>query len=91
MDASTVAPTVASPTSQIPEVKQHVDSLSPQQLEARRREIVDSARGDYENLSTEMLQELSYISSTLRRRTAGPPKTPRVAGSKPKPTIADLI
>lgn len=66
-------------------------SLSPMELEARRREIVASAKGDYEALSVEFLQELAFIVSTLRRKNAGPPRVARVAGSKPKPNIDSLL
>ena len=64
-------------------------SLTPQQLELRRREIAESAKGDYEVLSTEALQELAFITQTLRRRSAGPPKTAKPA--KAKPTIDGLL
>lgn len=60
-----------------------LEGMSPQQLELRRREIVASANGDYEQLTDLALQELCLITSTLRRRNAGPPKEPKAA-AKPK-------
>lgn len=68
-----------------------LDAMSPQELELRRREIAASAKGDYEALSTESLQELAFITSTLRRRSSGPPKVAKVPGTKAKPTIDSLL
>ena len=92
--APATTPAAASPLDSAgePALKVRVDSMTPQDLEARRREIVTAAAGVYENLSNEQLQELAYITSSLRRRTAGPPKTARATGvAKVKPTIDDLL
>lgn len=81
-------------TSPADELKTRLDAMTPQELDLRRRDIVNSANGDYESLSVESLQELSFIVATLRRRSAGPPKSPRVAGGsspKAKPTIDSLV
>lgn len=66
-----------------------LSALSPLELEERRRQIVSGAKGDYESLSTESLQELAFITSTLRKRNAGPPKVTKVA--KPKATLDSLL
>ena len=70
--------------------KERIDALSPQQIELRRNEILSTAKGDYESLSTEMLHELAYIASKLRRTNVGPPKETK---QKPQPikSIGDLI
>jgi len=73
------------------ELEARLAAMTPAELEQRRRTIVASANGSYESLSTEDLQELSFVVSTLRRRNAGPPKTARVAGTKAKPSIDDLL
>lgn len=80
--------------SPLDELKARLEGLTPQELDLRRRAIVESARGDYESLSVESLQELSFIVATLRRRSAGPPKAARAAApgaSKSKPTIDTLV
>lgn len=68
--------------------------LSPDDLEAARRQIVASANGDYKTLSEDDLARLAYITSTLRRRASGPPKAAKdkATGSvkKAKPTLDDL-
>lgn len=72
------------------ELQARLDAMSPQELEFRRREILDVAKGKYEDLSLDLLSELSFIVGSLRRRTAGPPKAAKAA-SKIKPTIDDLL
>jgi hypothetical protein len=64
--------------------------LSPDGLEAKRREIVTSANGNYKDLSDEDLQRLAFITSTLRRKTSGPPKTAKVKtpGTKGKAKVS---
>jgi hypothetical protein len=76
---------------ELSELEQKLSAMSPGELEARRRQIVETARGDYESLSVNDLQELSYIVSTLRRRNSGPPKTPKTTTPKSKPTIDSLL
>lgn len=75
------------------EFERRIAAMSPAELEARRREIVVSANGQYENLTTDQLSELAYIVSSLRRRNSGPPKEAKVAGSKTKPkaTLDSLL
>jgi hypothetical protein len=63
-------------------------AMSPQELELRRREIASKAQGDYENISIEHLEELAFITSTLRKRSAGPPKAPKP--TKGPKTLDDL-
>lgn len=55
---------------------------SPFELEVRRAEIISGAAGDYKNISTDDLHELHTILTTMRRKTAGPPKSAK--GSKAK-------
>lgn len=74
------------------ELEQRLQAMTPMDLENRRREIVTSAQGNYESLTTERLHELAFITSILRRRNSGPPKTPKVAGAaKSKPSIDSLV
>lgn len=68
------------------------DPRSPMELEARRREITDLLKTQYKGYNDPeipfpLLQELSVITSTLRRKNAGPPREKRVA---PKPKAATL-
>lgn len=67
---------------------------SPSELEQRRRDIVMSLTTKYRgyddpDVPIELLSELALITSTLRRKNAGPPKekSPR---SRTLPTIDDL-
>ncbi len=69
--------------------------MTPAQLEQRRRDIVSDMQKlprTYKDATTEVLQELAFISGTLRRKTAGPPKeakrTKRSVG--PSASIDDL-
>lgn len=62
-----------------PEQQQLVDRLTamnPTELELRRRELCASVPkdGTYDDLSVEALEELAFITSTLRKRSSGPPK-----------------
>lgn len=74
-------------------IKPRVDALSDQEIELRRREIIEGAKGDYENLSDELLHELSYIAQSLRKRSSGPPKEAKVAGAAKtkKMGVSDLF
>lgn len=45
---------------------------------------------DDPNIPTSLLQELALISGMLRRKTAGPPKTPKRGPAAPPATVADL-
>jgi hypothetical protein len=73
------------------DVRARIDALSIAQLEERRNEILLAAQGNYESLSTEMLHEMAYIASKLRRTNVGPPREPKIPGSKKARTIDDLI
>lgn len=82
----------SAPTIELSGLESRLAAMSPLELEARRRQIVESANGKYEALSTDDLRELAFIVSTLRRRNSGPPKTAKVAGAaKAKPTIDNLL
>lgn len=68
---------------------------TPSELEQRRRDIVTSLTTKYRgyddpDVPIELLSELALITSTLRRKNAGPPKTSRPKGSRSRPTIDDL-
>lgn len=74
-----------------------LDSLSPIELHARRRDLIEKIAklpGGHEDASTEVLQELAFITGAIRRKNAGPPKvtkpTKRGTGSAPKPTASDI-
>lgn len=60
-----------------------VDDRTPSELEARRREIVHLLTHQYNgyddiNVPLPLLQELAFLTSTLRRKNAGPPRRPAV-------------
>jgi len=70
------------------------DDRTPAELEMRRREIVTSLTTKYRgyddpDVPLDLLRELAFITSTLRRKNAGPPRTKRANGKAP-PTIDDL-
>jgi hypothetical protein len=73
--------------------------LTPSELEQRRRDIVLSLTTQYKGyddpeIPLELLHELAMITSTLRRKNAGPPKakrSPSVPKSKGRVgTVDDL-
>ena len=76
-----------------------LEGKSPSELEQRRREIVLTLQRDYRgyddpDIPTEMLHELVVITSTLRRKNAGPPRAKPSTGAaktKPKATVDDLL
>jgi hypothetical protein len=66
---------------------------TPAELEQRRREIVTAFTTKYRgyddpDIPLELLHELAFITQTLRRKNAGPPKAKKTAAAKP--TIEDL-
>lgn len=72
------------------------DARSPMELEARRREIVHALTHQYRgyddiNVPIPLLQELAIITSTLRRKNAGPPKERRAPAPKKVYTTDDLL
>jgi hypothetical protein len=70
---------------------------TPSELEQRRRDIVQSLTQEYKGFDDpevplELLRELAQITSTLRRKHSGPPKTKKpTAGPKTKTTLDDLM
>lgn len=69
--------------------------LTPGELEQRRRDIVLSLTTKYKgyddpDVPVEVLHELAFITQTLRRKNAGPPKVKRSPSTKSKPTVDDL-
>lgn len=72
------------------------DTRSPMELEARRQEIVRFLKSlpkeyDDPDAPIPLLQELAVITSTLRRKNAGPPKERRPAAPKRVYTVDDLL
>ena len=70
------------------------DTRTPAELEMRRREIVTSLTTTYAGyddpaVPMDLLRELAFLTSTLRRRNSGPPR--RKASRKTPPTIEDLL
>jgi hypothetical protein len=64
------------------------------ELQARRTEILDSMKGQpLGDAPTEILQELAFIFTVLRRKTAGPPRTAKPSKRAPAPrgTADDLM
>ena len=66
---------------------------TPSELEQRRRDIVASLTTKYRgyndpNVPLELLSELALITSTLRRKNAGPPRASRPRSARP--TVNDL-
>lgn len=60
----------------------NLDGMTPEQLEQRRRQIVQDLTSKYKgyddpDVPATLLHELCAITATLRRRTSGPPKAPR--------------
>lgn len=71
------------------------DERTPAELEQRRREIVLSLTTTYKgyddpNVPIELLHELATLTSTLRRKNAGPPKNKRAANGKRIFTMDDV-
>lgn len=67
---------------------------TPSELEQRRRDIVGSLTTQYSgyddpDVPLELLGELALITSTLRRKNAGPPRRAATRRSA-KPTVDDL-
>ena len=67
---------------------------TPAELEARRREIVLSLTTQYRgyddpDVPLELLQELAQLTSTLRRKNAGPSKPRRANGARRIPVTAE--
>lgn len=87
------APVDVGNTSKLSPAPLGLEGMTPEQLDAERRRIVQSANGNYRDLSEEDLMKLAYITGTLRRRSSGPPKTPKAAstrGPKVKPTLDSI-
>jgi hypothetical protein len=69
--------------------------LTPSELEQRRRDIVTSLTTQYKGyddpeIPLELLHELAMITSTLRRKNAGPPKQKRPALPKSKGRVGTI-
>ena len=73
-----------------------VDNQTPSELEQRRRDIVQSLTKDYRGFDDpevplDLLRELALITSTLRRKHSGPPKTKKPSTAKAKTSLDDLM
>lgn len=76
-----------------------LESKSPAELQQRRSEIVAQLMllpRTYEDAPTDMLQELAFITGSLRKKTAGPPKVAKASKRSPTPAattddLADLM
>lgn len=81
----------------MPEVRAEInlDNLSPQELDTKRREITARITSiGYDKAELSDLEMLSAIASTLRRRSAGPPKVAKSAapkGPKKKLTSSEAL
>jgi hypothetical protein len=66
---------------------------TPSELEQRRRDIILSLTTTYKgyddpDVPIDLLGELAFITQTLRRKNAGPPR--RAASRRSRPTVDDL-
>lgn len=71
-----------------------LNGKSPSELEQRRRDIVMSLTTQYRGyddpeVPLELLSELALITSTLRRKNAGPPRRAATRRNS-RPTVDDL-
>lgn len=64
------------------DVKDKIDAMSVQELDAFRRQILATCGGDYEALSTEDLHAISYIAMSFRKKSSGPPKAAKTPATK---------
>lgn len=76
------------------EAPAQAEAPNPAQLEQRRREIVLSLTTRYQGyddpeVPLDLLRELAFICSKLRRKNSGPPSTKR-NGARRKFTVDDL-
>jgi hypothetical protein len=68
---------------------------TPAELEHRRREIVLSLTTQFKgyddpDVPLDLLRELAFITSTLRRKNAGPPRRKSPSNGRTKFTVDDL-
>lgn len=76
-----------------------IENLGPQELEATRRGIILEMQTKYRGyedplVPVELLQKLSFVTSMLRRKNAGPPKAtraPKATRKGAKATTDDLL
>lgn len=71
-----------------------LEAKSTAELQARRTEILDSMKGQpLGDAPTEVLQELAFLFTVLRRKTSGPPKVAKPSKRSPAPagTVDDLM
>jgi hypothetical protein len=69
---------------------------SPSELEAIRLGMIETLKTDYKGYDDpevpfELLNKLAVITSTLRRKNAGPPKVPKTKSSKIKAETEDFM
>lgn len=73
-----------------------LEAKSVTELQDRRAEILKEMEAygqKYSDAPTDILQELAYIFTALRRKTSGPPKVanPTKRSGAPKATVDDLM
>jgi hypothetical protein len=71
-----------------------LEAKSVSELQSRRAEILDQMRGQpLSDAPTEVLQELAFIFTVMRRKTSGPPKVakPSKRSTGPRMTVDDLM
>lgn len=73
-----------------------LDTMSPSELEMRRRQIVDSFTTQYNgyddpNAPLSLLQELAFITQKLRRKNSGAPRAKKPTNGKSKPSLDDFM
>lgn len=74
----------------------NLSGKTPAELEQRRRDIVEDLKKNYKgwddpSVPTSLLHELAALTSTLRRRTSGPPAKPKVRAKRGVSTTDDLM
>ena len=70
----------------------NLDGFSVMELHERHDVLVKGLDGNYDNASEEVLAELIQITAALRRKSSGPPKSPRKPSSrKAPPTLENLF
>lgn len=73
-----------------------LEGKTPQDLEAIRREIISTLQTDYKGyddpeVPMDLLNKLAVVTSSLRRKNAGPPKTKTPKASASKAKVDDFI
>lgn len=74
---------------------QGLEDKTPAELEDMRRQLVAKIKtdfaGDLDKTPVEWLKNLSAITSSLRKRNAGPPKEAKTKAAKGPKSLDDLL